>query len=289
MQSKDRNGNIVSEEEGQDRLLETLYGTAAGRGLVKLLVNPAVSKAGGNLLDRGVSKLLVSPFIEKNHIAMEQYEDEEYESFNHFFTRKVREGERSFSGEPEVLCAPCDGRLSVYPVTADGVFRVKGTEYTMHSLLRNRALAEKYDGGTLCIFRLCVDDYHRFCYVDDGIKTKNYRIEGVFHTVNPAAGDRLPVYQENTREFSVLKSRNFGCILMMEVGAMLVGRIVNHHEKAQVRRGMEKGLFEYGGSTVILAFQKGMVTLDSDIQDNTENGFETLVKMGEAIGRKTGV
>ena len=67
---------------------------------------------------------------------------------------------------------------------------------------------------------------------------------------------------------------------------MLVGKIVNHHEKAAVQRGMEKGYFEFGGSTVILAFQKGKVLFDEDIVTNTKDGFETIVKMGEVIGKK---
>ena len=139
------------------------------------------------------------------------------------------------------------------------------------------------------MFRLTVSDYHHYCYIDDGEKTKNYKIPGVYHTVAPLANEEYPVYTENTREFSILKSKNFGNVLMMEVGAMLVGKIVNHHQKLSVHRGMEKGYFEFGGSTVILAFPKDTIVLDDDITENTKDGFETLVKMGEVIGRKVTV
>ena len=155
----------------------------------------------------------------------------------------------------------------------------------MDSLVKNHCLAEKYLEGTLCVFRLTVSDYHHYCYVDDGVKTKNYRIPGLLHTVHPLANDQYPVYAENAREFSILKSKNFGRILMMEVGAMMVGKIVNHHERFEVRRGMEKGFFEFGGSTVILAFQKDAVILDEDIMANMKEGYETIVRMGEVIGR----
>ncbi len=286
MKSKDREGKIVSADGVQDKVLKALYRTAPGRRALKVLVNPAVSKLGGRFLDTNMSKHLVSPFIEKNHIVMEQYEDEEYESYNHFFTRRARAGQRPFQMSPELLCAPCDGRLSVYPVSGQGSFQVKNRSYTLRELVKSASLAKRYEGGTCCIFRLCVEDYHRFCYVDNGDKTKNYRIPGVLHTVNPIAGREYPVYHENTREFSILKSENFGNILMMEVGAMLVGRIVNHHEAAHVLRGMEKGMFEYGGSTVILVFEKDRVVLDQDIKDNTGEGFETIVKMGEVIGKR---
>lgn len=287
MKCKDREGNVVSNNDGQDKVLQALYKTKAGRGILKVLVQPEISKAGSVLLDSGLSKPFITPFIEKNQIDMTKYEDEDYESYNHFFTRRIKEGERSFSDNPDMLCAPCDSKLSVYPIDAEGTFNIKHTEYTMKTLLRSQALAEKYMGGTLCVFRLTVDDYHHYAYVDTGKKTKNYHIPGVFHTVNPVANDEYPIYTENTREFSILQSENFGNVLMMEVGALMVGKIVNHHEELSVRRGMEKGYFEFGGSTVILAFEKDRIELDADILVNQKDGYETVVKQGEVIGRKS--
>lgn len=288
MDSKDRKGNLIPDDGKQGKLLKALYETAAGRQVLKILVQPVVSKAGSRFLDSRFSTCCISPFIEKSDIVMDEYEEEDYESYNQFFTRRIKEGKRSFAKEPELLCAPCDSRLSVYPIEKDGTFTVKNTVYTMESLVRSESLAERYMGGSLCVFRLTVSDYHHYCYVDEGIKTKNYRIPGVFHTVNPLANEKYPIYTENTREFSILKSKNFGNVLMMEVGAMLVGKIVNHHEKSAVYRGMEKGFFEFGGSTVILAFQKDKVTLEEDIMTNMQEGFETIVKMGEVIGRRKG-
>ena len=145
-------------------------------------------------------------------------------------------------------------------------------------------MARRYQGGYACIFRLTVDDYHRYCYVDNGRKSMNIRIPGVFHTVNPAANEVCPIYKENTREFSLLQSEHFKVVLMMEVGALLVGRITNYHEEETVKKGEEKGRFEFGGSTVILLFQKDAVKFDQRFLYNTENGYETIVKMGERLG-----
>ena len=161
---------------------------------------------------------------------------------------------------------------------------VKNTSYTLRSLLRNRNLADHYEDGTLLVFRLSVDDYHRYCYIDSGMKSKNFRIKGVFHTVNPIAHETVPVFKENTREYTILSSRNFGRLLVMEVGALLVGKIVNYHEKAYVMRGEEKGRFEFGGSTIIVCIEKGRVIIDNDIMENSMKGIETKVKMGEKIG-----
>ncbi len=67
----------------------------------------------------------------------------------------------------------------------------------------------------------------------------------------------------------------------MEVGALLVGRIVNHDVEQTVSRGEEKGYFEFGGSTVIVAVQAGQVRIDEDIWQNSAEGIETVVKQGE--------
>ena len=285
MKCKDREGNIVSNNEGQDKLLHTLYDTKAGRVLLKVLVQPEVSKLGSAFLDSRFSKPIITPFIRKNQLDMSPYEDEEYESYNHFFTRRIKKGMRPFADDTDRVCAPCDSKLSVYPIDEDGTFEIKNTIYTMESLLRSKKLAKHYQGGILCVFRLTVDDYHHYAYIDEGTKTKNYHIPGVFHTVNPLAGEIYPIYKENTREFSVLKSQHFGNILMMEVGALMVGRICNEKENCPVHRGEEKGKFEFGGSTVILCLEKDRVELDADIVYNSNKGVETKVRQGEKIGR----
>lgn len=283
---RDRNGNLVPGDDGQDRFLEWIYGTRPGRLLVKLMIRPGVSRAAGWLLDRRVSALAVRPFIRKNHICMDDFEQRRFRSFNDFFTRRVLPGKRPVDDAPAHLIAPCDSKLTVYDIRPDSRFRVKGTEYTLEGLLQSKELAETFLGGTLLLFRLTVGDYHRYTYIDSGFVTGSTRIPGVFHTVNPAAASRCPIYRENTREYSLLESLRFGTVLQMEVGAAMVGRIVNAPGSRNVRRGEEKGRFEFGGSTVIVLLQKGRAILDTDLLRNTAQDAETVVRLGERIGIK---
>ncbi len=67
---------------------------------------------------------------------------------------------------------------------------------------------------------------------------------------------------------------------------MLVGKIVNHHHNSKFNRGEEKGYFEYGGSTVVLLFKENSIKIDKDLLENTEKNLETIVKLGEKIGKK---
>lgn len=285
MRIRDRKGNEWEKENMQERCLEKLYRSVYGRLLLKPLVCPWVSKLGGFLLDTKISKIAIVPFIKKNEIDMTQYEGTKYRSYNEFFIRKIKEGCRSIAKEPYRLISPCDGKVSAYPIKKDGTFWIKHTKYTVESLTRSKKIAKKYEGGTLLILRLTVDDYHRYCYPANGKKIRNYIIHGKFHTVNPIANDYYPIYKENTREFTLLKTKEFGMILQMEVGALLVGKIRNYKGKARVRKGEEKGRFEFGGSTIVLLLQKDKVKVDEDLIQNTKEGFETIVKLGEGIGK----
>ena len=283
---KHRDGRVVDIPGGQDQLLARLYTTVWGRALLRPLVSPIVSRAAGWFLSTGLSKGLIAPFIRSNHIDMSQFPEEDYASYNAFFFRKIKPELRPINQDPDALISPCDSKLTVLPVTREGVFTLKNTRYTVQSLLQSEALTRKYEGGLALIFRLTVDDYHRYCYIADGEKTGNTRIPGVLHTVNPIANDVYPIYVQNSREYSLLHTDVFGDVLMMEVGALLVGRIVNHHGEAHVRRGQEKGYFQFGGSTVVLLLEKGRALVDEDILRNSRESFETIVKMGEKIGQK---
>lgn len=288
MEIKDRKGNIIPPYKGQDNMLEWLYRSVGGGMALKGLTAPLVSKAAGLFCDCSASAGLIPKFIKSAGIDLTEYESGFYRSFNDFFTRKIKKDARPVNMRPNVLISPCDSKLTVYKIGENSRFTIKGTEYSVSSFLKCPRLAEKYRGGWFMIFRLDVSDYHRYVYIDDGCKSKNIHIRGVYHTVNPIALEKMDIYRENTREFTVLHTKNFGNVIHAEVGAMLVGRIKNHHQKYKFSRGEEKGMFEYGGSTTVLIIPPDTVIPDKDILKNTNEGFETVVKMGEKIGVKKG-
>lgn len=281
----DRKGNITIEENNQDKFLRHLYRDWGGRICLKILVRPVVSKIGGAFLNTRFSKGLIPGFVERNRIDLSACEKQEFSSYNDFFTRRLKDGERPIADGERLLVSPCDAKLTACRISGGQSFYIKDTPYTIEELLRRKKLSSKYRGGYALIFRLTVDDYHHYCYPADGIKSKNVKIPGIFHTVNPTANEVCPVYRENIREYVLLKTEKFGTLVMMEVGAMMVGKITNlHPEACQVKKGQEKGYFEFGGSTVILLLQHGRVRLDSDLLENSEGGYETIVRMGERIG-----
>lgn len=261
-----------------------LYGTAPGRLLLRPLTARWVSRAAGRLMDSGLSRPLIAPFIRKNGIRMEDYLPEEYPSFNAFFTRRVRPDARQIDEAPDHLIAPCDGRLSVYAIGEDSVFSIKNSRYDVSALLGGDKRGERFRGGTCLVFRLCVDDYHRYHYLDDGAKGENHFIPGALHTVRPIALEHTDVFLQNCREYTFLETEHFGTVAQIEIGALLVGKISNNMGAGNFRRGEEKGKFLYGGSTVALLLTPGAADIDPRFWQAAARGEETRVRLGQRIG-----
>ena len=165
IRTADRMGHITEEDSFQNNLLEKIYGSVAGRMLIRPLVTPVVSIAMGKLLDSRLSAAAVKPFIRFNHLDMSDYEKRKYISYNDFFKRKIREGARHIDMEPGHFISPCDCRVSVYPVDEKARLHIKQTEYTIEELLRNPSLGKDIrvamGGCFVSAFRIITDIFIR--------------------------------------------------------------------------------------------------------------------------------
>ena len=285
MKIYDRQGQEIIVDQSQNNLLKLLYSHVLGRCALKVLTLPFITHIGGMYMNSSLSKHKIASFIEHNHIDMSQYVKQDYHSYNDFFTRKIIPEKRPIEMQEDQLIAPADSKLTYYPIREDTHLLIKDSLYSLSDLLQDETLAKEYHGGDCLIFRLTVDDYHRYCFIDDGDLEGEHYIPGKFHTVNPIANDYYPIYKQNARSYSLLHTKNFGDVIYMEVGAMMVGKIVNHPIKS-FKKGEEKGYFEFGGSTIVVLFKKGIVQLDQDIIENSKTHHETRVRMGEKIGVK---
>ena len=280
-----RDGKEIDFDQSQNRLLKKLYGNVLGRCILKVLTLPFITHIGGWYMNSSFSRRRILPFIEKNHINMDDYVEREYKNYNDFFTRQIKEGKRSIDLDTNHLISPADSKVSYYSIDQNTQLLIKDTLYSLKNLLNNEELALQYQGGDCLVFRLTVDDYHRYCFIDSGTKEKDCYIPGIFHTVNPIANDYYPIYKQNSRSYSLLHTDHFGDVIYMEVGAMMVGKICNH-SISSYQKGQEKGYFEFGGSTIVVLFKEGQVIVDQDLIDRSKEHYETKVLMGEKIGVK---
>jgi phosphatidylserine decarboxylase len=219
---------------------------------------------------------------------------ESFQNFNQFFYRKLKPDARMIASpeavrliNKEIAICPADARTNCFPsIKASTELWIKGSKFSVESLLGSDELALPFKNGSLAIFRLAPQDYHRFHFPVDGIVTHNSIIEGTYFTVNPmAVRSTVDVFTENARSVTIIDSTHHGKVAYVCIGAMMVGSIVLTSKTGQVVQRMdEHGYFKFGGSTIVLVFEKDKIEFDRDLLENSKTCLETLVKVGNSLG-----
>lgn len=276
----DRKEQCLKEQnEYQQGAVSFLYETVPGRILLRLAVRPWLSKLWGVYQKGSLSRRAIRPFIQKNGVQIEEEEVGGFRSFNDFFTRKKAVSAQT--ADPSALLAVADSKMRYYPITNGLQLKIKNSVYDLADILEDEALAMEYREGTCIVFRLGVDDYHRYHFLDDGMLLENKQIRGVLHTVR-SISEKYRVFARNSRQVSILETAHFGKVVQVEIGALLVGKIHNHGRDMFTRMD-EKGYFEFGGSTIVLLLNKE-IRFDEDIAKMNDASVETQVYAGERIG-----
>lgn len=282
-------GKVKTESVPAEGIMKWLYASPAGKAALNLIVKrKVVSAVGGWYMNSKASKKRIQNFITDFKIEMSDYlvtDASQFKHFNDFFYRKINPSKRPIG---EGVVSPADGKTLAFQEISDSTkFFIKGSEFDLKRFLGADELAKKYHGGAMLIIRLAPTDYHRYHFPAKGIASETEIIKGHYYSVSPIALQQsLEIFCENKRSKSILETNQFGDILISEVGATMVGSILQTYESnSTVQAGEEKGYFAFGGSTVVLLFEKGKVELSEDLLTNTKNGMETQVLMGQTIGK----
>jgi phosphatidylserine decarboxylase len=280
------NGQIRTEKVPAEKWLLWLYHNPVGEATLWTLVKrKAVSSFYGRMMDKPASIKKIKPFVEEYHINMNEAVKEDFSSFNDFFTRKLKPGARPVDTSAGVVVSPADGKLLACQDISNSSFIIKGNQFNVYSFLQDSALAQNYKDGSLLVIRLAPPDYHRFHYPVSGSLSPVTKIDGYYYSVNPIAlRQMIRIFCENKRQYQVISNPRFGDVIMAEVGATMVGGIVQTFEGNRTEKGDEAGYFRFGGSTVVLLFEKGRIRIDPDLLQNSFEGLETEVEMGEEVG-----
>lgn len=280
---------------------------AAYHKLSPRILRQALQQAGTRTHISTFLKKDIAAFIDKYAIDMSDYHYEkpqDYKNFNEFFYRQLKPGVRKIDLRPTVVSSPADSKLRAIPLLdAHAKFFIKQEPFNLEHFLNDPALADRYQGGTLLVFRLAPADYHRFHFPFDCIPSAPEYISGRYETVNPIAfREGLWPISVNKRARIRLESKEFGSVIMVVVGACMIGSLnFTYKQNKPVKKGEEAGYFSFGGSTVCLLFKEKTITLPTPLitrsthikihkqpseqtalyEKNT--AFETAVRMGQGI------
>lgn len=276
--------------------IETMYGSHVLSKIFSWFMLPLIAKISffskwyGKLQKKEKSQKKIVRFINSFGVDASEFEapPDGFCSFNDFFIRKLKPSTRPIAPGEHVAVLPADGRYLFFSNLdeADG-FYVKGKKFDLKKFLLDEYLFETYQGGSMVIGRLCPTDYHRFHFPCDCTPSKTKLINGPLYSVSPIALRRnISILSENKRMLTRLKTKTFGEVLFIEVGATFVGSIHQTYRPHVLHaKGEEKGYFEFGGSCVILLFAPNTIIFDDDILALSEREFEIKANMGESFGR----
>jgi phosphatidylserine decarboxylase len=279
-------GRVEPERVFGESALRLLYGeTRRGRLLRAIARRPLVSTLYGLRQRSPKSRGRVEGFARALGIDTSEAEKplSEYRSLDDFFARRLRAGARPLDPDATHLASPCDARTLVFPRLEGTALPIKGRHVPLEQLLGDATLAARYAGGSAAILRLAPADYHRFHFPDTGKAGPFRAIPGPLDSVHPIALEAGAPSFLNKRHVTELESRGFGRLLLIEVGALCVGTIIQTYTPGPVERGAEKGTFRFGGSTVVLVAERAALSFDEDLVKTSGEGMETLVRMGTRI------
>ncbi|KAI4375553.1 hypothetical protein MLD38_013409 [Melastoma candidum] len=277
--------------------LRALYQSKLGLGIIDAgarEILQSLSEKQGKKMNSPESVGDIPKFLDayKGQINLSEvkYPLDHFKTFNEFFIRELKPGSRpiaSIDREDVAVCAG-DCRLMAFKRIDDGKrLWIKGRKFSVQGLLGNEISSAAFDGGTLVIFRLAPQDYHRFHSPITGTIEKHVKIPGCLYTVNPIAVNSkyCNVFTDNKREVLIISSHQFGEVAVVAIGATMVGSITfSKHQGDRVKKGDELGYFSFGGSTVICVFEKETIKIDEDLLANSDRSLETLVNMGMRLG-----
>jgi len=278
-------GMIKTEKVAGEKWLVWLYNNPVGEAtLWALAKRKLVSSLYGKMMDKPGSAEKIQPFVEEYEIDLSIAQKQHFSSFNEFFTRKIKKSARPINTDSNAVVSPADGKCMAYNDISNIDFIIKGYRFDVYSFLNDSVLAQKYTDGSLVVIRLAPYDYHRFHFPVSGMISPTTQIDGDYYSVNPIAlYNMAEIFCLNKREYVIISTPLFGDVIMAEVGATMVGSIVQTYKGNLAEKGKEKGYFEFGGSTVVLLFEKNKIHIDEDLLTNTANGLETAIKTGERI------
>jgi phosphatidylserine decarboxylase len=282
-------GGLKPEKIVAEKWMRLIYEDPVGRAsLLHLTSRKALSRLYGAYCRTRHSANMIAGFVADNGVDMTGCAPvESYKNFAAFFSREKRG--ISFPAEGRVLGSPCEGLVSAYEnIDSSRMVAAKGMEYSLAELFGDAALAGEYRGGSCLRIRLTPAHYHRMHFFDDGEVTDVECIDGDLYSVNPLAVAWVArLYCQNKRVRVKISTRNFGDVVIMEVGATFVGSIVHRFLVGDnAKRGRQASYFLPGGSLVLVYFKQDSVALDGDILRRTAEGVETKTAIGAVVGNK---
>ncbi|UOF94039.1 MAG: phosphatidylserine decarboxylase [Bordetella sp.] len=244
---------------------------------------------------------MISRFIQRYDIDLQEAKIEnplEYKTFNDFFTRSLKDSARPINNEVGSAICPTDGTITqLGKINSGRIFQAKGHSYSIIELLGGSfERAKPFLHGNFLTIYLSPKNYHRVHMPVNGILKEMVNIPGRLFSVNYLNVRKIPNLFARNKRVACVFSTNYGPMIIVFVGAMIVSSIETVWEKDMLQsqkrvisskkydehclnskidflRGEEIGHFNLG-STVIVIFDSRKLIWPKDVS------IGKIMKMG---------
>ncbi len=281
---------LPNTQNGLDRILKFsfLYYKNPD-GMKFILSEPGYSWANsfieerGKFMDSPESAKIIDKWLANKSLNNEDFvlPKEGFKSFNAFFTRDLKPGTRPIADatDASILVSPADGIINMIAneLTLDTKIPTKGRmTMSLNSLLGNSKYAENFVGGSALAVFLMPDNYHHYHSPITGTIVESNENVGnrlfgmpdmldMINNGNPGYNKDYSVFEDFKHGYFIIETNSYGFIAMIPIGLQTIGSVVfeDHYKKInsnnpqQIYKGEKLGHFKYGGSTVLLIFEKG--------------------------------
>jgi len=197
-----------------------------------------------------------------------------FTSYNDFFHRQIKPELRPIADpqDESAIVSANDG--TVYRIASNvekcAEFWAKGQDYSLIDMLDKSQHTDDFVGGDVMQSFLDGSDYHRWHAPISGKIVEVRVIQGLTFSellsegLDLSAGTASQGYEAtvNTRGLIIIENESCGKVAVVPIGITEISSIViNDNIKIgySVQKGEELGFFSYGGSSMALVFQKGMI------------------------------
>ena len=94
---------------------------------------------------------LISTIVGVDWSEAKSCKPEDYQHFNEFFTRQLKDSARQADPDNSVLISPCDGHISeLGKIDGEKIFQAKGHNYSLQALLADDPDSKHWLNGQFC-------------------------------------------------------------------------------------------------------------------------------------------
>ena len=245
----------------------------------------------GSFMDTTESAGSIDTFIKNPEYNIEDYQrgPSGWLTYNQFLGRQVKAGKRPVAGlcDDNIIVSPADSEFcGQWAISDNSSITAKGVTYSIADLLQGSAYAHRFKSGIFTHSFLSIADYHRYHVPVGGIIREVKKISATtwINEAKKADGtveniDDVGFQFMHTRGYIIIESA-IGFVAVMPIGMGHISSVnFSAEEGTLLVKGEEFGYFAFGGSDIIMLFERGKIEFTAKVKSHYKQGEQIALAL----------